>query len=78
MHDEKKVYTEDIRTAIVEKYIQSERFNQYFEGLKQKKLAAGDISWINASPPSPSVTELAKAVSKKGICSQEQFCGEFD
>jgi hypothetical protein len=32
-------------------YFQSDKFEKHFEALKQKNLAAGELSWANAVPP---------------------------
>ncbi|KAF8856158.1 hypothetical protein BDZ45DRAFT_675712 [Acephala macrosclerotiorum] len=51
MEDKDDDFDEDIKKAIVEKYICRDRFEAYFDQYKAKKLADGDASWVDAFPP---------------------------
>jgi hypothetical protein len=49
------------RVKFINNYLRFSKFEGFFEKLKQKKLAAGDLSWKNAFPPQPSIKTLPDA-----------------
>lgn len=55
---EPQIPTEKTRLKFIKKYLQSNKFAKFFEDFKQKKIAAGDATWADATvPPKGSIAE---------------------
>ena len=41
------------RQTLVDTYLTREKFEQFFEQMKQEKISEGEMSWVDAAPPIP-------------------------
>jgi hypothetical protein len=49
------------RELFISQHMNSKAFNKFFEKVKQEKLAAGDLSWADSTPPQPSKATVSQA-----------------
>ncbi|KAE8441728.1 hypothetical protein EG329_004514 [Mollisiaceae sp. DMI_Dod_QoI] len=66
MKDEENENDKNAKQAIVDTYMTGAKFCEYFEKLKGKKLAAGDMSWADAAPPICTKSNSAKRAIQQG------------